>query len=867
MGVDAYEAFKHLVYSSFNETSKEKRGEVEYTLEEIFKQDTANAAVWLKRIIQQESSNTPLCKMAAVLFKNNVQNLLPNRREYFDLFLRIAVDNLQLRSIFCYNIAKLLTNEEDCLEMELLDQLFRMLNMKDLNESEVSLTVILGNEDIGDQHFPLVAKYLFPVLPNAFKVGKLKGVVLELVKTSGDLLFIMKKEAKVVAEEFIAEWFEIFSREPTIKVLEIANHLQRMFPSVVKRHTLKLLESLWSGMFQMMEQEWYAQAMEYFVKFMKHEFIKDKIFNQSELFLRVLCKACSFNKEQFEEMEDDLELFIREMDVDMISFGFRVSAMDLAEEIVGVNEEFNFWFQKGLCSVISNPENSEMLEAGLFLFGIVGEEIPVDILQRISCIDNKFIKSRFVWCLKSYVEKVSKPLANELVPFIMECLKSNEKIIKFTVEEMPCDEIVEILLNELRNQSKMNEQVTSCCLSALLCCAYCRVESFERFIEFSVSMFLSIYSSFPVNHLINDITSEIISLLSQNEKFRLLFEKSLINATETLCNGNDEEKSSIIQFLSCLVDCIDELSLDSPYVLIIPNICSCFVNSNDLNLQQAAQKLISLIISKNKKIISSYSLIIQQSLLNCLSNGYFDSQLFIKTLYNVKHENPINFLSNLIPILFNKISSFDPSSQKFIFTISILIHLIHLYDQSLEIIFNLNFDLFLKSWINSFSEIQSENYMGRISILSLCKLLNLNNPSIMNFNVLKEIQSQSNNKIITRSKSKSLTKEFISIPFVVRAVELLIDSLNTIQSLNNNKQNSFEQDENSDDTDWEDDDECTPDHQSLLGAFNSLPTVEELAFDVIENDPSANIDLISTIHQTINMCTHNYPIVNQYLEK
>ncbi|KAJ7070709.1 ARM repeat-containing protein [Mycena amicta] len=178
-------------------------------------------------------------------------------------------------------------------------------------------------------------------------------------------------------------------------------------------------------------------------------------------------------------------------------------------------------------------------------------------------------------------------------------------------------------------------------------------------------------------------------------------------------------------------------------------------------------------------------------------------------------------------------------------------------------------DILVQTWCENAETFQGF-WPSRISTMALCQLFVSERPSLQGMMVKGDIivKPETQNVIMTRSRTKTSPHEFSSIPFPVKALKLLLHDVHaggesaTITA----QGDTFDVDSDDGDEDWADDDKLNAGGKEdefaylsdLIGprgmAFDNDEILEEEDDEDLQKDPVSTMDLQAHLHSFFREC-------------
>ncbi|KAJ6502647.1 armadillo-type protein [Mycena vulgaris] len=197
--------------------------------------------------------------------------------------------------------------------------------------------------------------------------------------------------------------------------------------------------------------------------------------------------------------------------------------------------------------------------------------------------------------------------------------------------------------------------------------------------------------------------------------------------------------------------------------------------------------------------------------------------------------------------------------------------------ESMNVHGRLGLDILIQTWCENAETFQGF-WPSRISTIALCQLFVSERPSLQNLMVKGDIivKPETQNVIMTRSRTKMSPHEFSSIPFPVKTLKLLLHDVQSGgESATISAQGeSYEVDSDDGDEDWAEEEKLNPNDEfeflsELIGpkgmAFDNDDVLEEDDDEDLQKDPVSTMDmqahLLSFFRECATRNTGNFSAV------
>ncbi|KAJ7292991.1 armadillo-type protein [Mycena rebaudengoi] len=331
--------------------------------------------------------------------------------------------------------------------------------------------------------------------------------------------------------------------------------------------------------------------------------------------------------------------------------------------------------------------------------------------------------------------------------------------------------------------------------------------------------------------------------------------------------------ASAIDLVSSLVSGAPESGLgDGFFALLAPSLFKCLGEAEDRDVLQNGISCLTLVIRKDCGQLLSWSDSSRNGLDSVLaliakslesqdeSGGLVIGELIIHLLRRAG-ESVLPVLPQLLQAMVGRMTTAKTATflQSLVIPFAFLIN--NQRDTVLSLLESMNvqgrsgLDILIQTWCENAETFQGF-WPSRISTMALCQLFVSERPSLQNLMVKGDIivKPETQNVIMTRSRTKLSPHEFSSIPFPVKALKLL---LHDVQSGGESatitaQGDAYEVDSDDGDEEWAEEEKLNPNDEfeflsELIGpkgmAFDNDDLLEEDDDEDLQKDPVSTMDM------------------------
>ncbi|KAJ7459076.1 armadillo-type protein [Mycena galericulata] len=356
--------------------------------------------------------------------------------------------------------------------------------------------------------------------------------------------------------------------------------------------------------------------------------------------------------------------------------------------------------------------------------------------------------------------------------------------------------------------------------------------------------------------------------------------------------------ASAIDLVSSLVTGASEGALGEGFFSVLaPSLFKCLGEAEDRDVLQNGISCLTLIIRKDCGQLLSWS-DSERSGLDCVlaliakslesqdeSGGLVIGELIIHLLRKAG-ESVLPVLPQLLQAMIARMTTAKTATflQSLVIPFAFLIN--NQRDTVLDLLESMNvqgrsgLDILIQTWCENAETFQGF-WPSRVSTMALCQLFVSERPSLQNLMVKGDIivKPETQNVIMTRSRTKLSPHEFSSIPFPVKTLKLL---LHDVQSGGESatitaQGDSYDVDSDDGDEDWAEEEKLNPNDEfeflsELIGpkgiAFDNDDVLEEDDDEDLQKDPVSTMDMQAHLLSFFRECaarnTSNFSaVVNQ----
>ncbi|KAJ6609355.1 ARM repeat-containing protein [Mycena sp. CBHHK59/15] len=375
--------------------------------------------------------------------------------------------------------------------------------------------------------------------------------------------------------------------------------------------------------------------------------------------------------------------------------------------------------------------------------------------------------------------------------------------------------------------------------------------------------------------IVDNILTSLASS-SANHIYQTVVKQALPNLCQAMAAAPLSESwitSSAIDLVSSLVTGAPEGGLgDGFFDLLAPSLFKCLGEAEDRDVLQNGIACLTLIIRKDCGQLLSWSdsgrsgldcvlSLIAKSLENQdESGGLVIGELIIHLLRRAG-ESVLPVLPELLQAMIGRMTTAKTATflQSLVIPFAFLIN--NQRDTVLSLLESMNvqgrsgLDILIQTWCENAETFQGF-WPSRISTMALCQLFVSERPSLQNLMVKGDIivKPETQNVIMTRSRTKLSPHEFSSIPFPVKALKLL---LHDVQSGGESatitaQGDTYDVDSDDGDEGWAEEEKLNPNDEfeflsELIGpkgmAFDNDDVLEEDDDEDLQKDPVSTMDM------------------------
>ncbi|KAJ6575462.1 armadillo-type protein [Mycena capillaripes] len=366
---------------------------------------------------------------------------------------------------------------------------------------------------------------------------------------------------------------------------------------------------------------------------------------------------------------------------------------------------------------------------------------------------------------------------------------------------------------------------------------------------------------------LSNVDNILTSLASSSAEgiYQTVVKQALPNLCQAMAAAPLEESwitSSAIDLVSSLVTGASEGTLGEGFFAVLaPSLFKCLGEAEDRDvLQVYCGQLLTWSDSSRSGLDCVLSLIAKSLESQDESGGLVIGDLIIHLLRKAG-ESVLPVLPELLQAMVGRMTTAKTATflQSLVIPFAFLIN--NQRDTVLDLLESMNvqgrsgLDILIQTWCENAETFQGF-WPSRISTMALCQLFVSERPSLQNLMVKGDIivKPETQNVIMTRSRTKLSPHEFSSIPFPVKALKLL---LHDVQSGGESatitaQGESYEVDSDDGDEEWAEEEKLNPNDEfeflsELIGpkgmAFDNDDVLEEEDDEDLQKDPVSTMDM------------------------
>ncbi|KAF7307222.1 ARM repeat-containing protein [Mycena indigotica] len=407
-----------------------------------------------------------------------------------------------------------------------------------------------------------------------------------------------------------------------------------------------------------------------------------------------------------------------------------------------------------------------------------------------------------------------------------------------------------------------------------------------------VSAILEVWTSNNKDPIFLSNVDNILTSLASSEAdgiYQIVVKQALPNLCQAMTAASLNESyitASAIDLVSSLVSGASEGALgDGFFAVLAPSLFKCLGEAEDRDVIQNGIRCLTLIIRKDCPQLLAWSdsgrtgldgvlALIARSLdSQDESGGLVIGDLIIHLLRRAG-DSVLPVLPQLLQAMISRMRTAKTATflQSLVVPFAFLIN--NQRDTVLDLLESTNIDgrsaldIVIQTWCENAETFQGF-WPSRISTMALCQLFVSERPSLQGLMVKGDIivKPETENVIMTRSRTKTTPHEFSSIPFPVKALKLLLHDVQaggesaTITA----QGDTFDVDSDDGDDDWADEDKVGNHKEDEFAYLSDLIGPRGVAFDNddileqdddedLKKDPVSTMDMQAHLHSFFREC-------------